>query len=547
MQQLLWSNKMSTSKTFEIHKNLKYIIKVQARGYYDNQAVYSFDTNTPVQNIQMRPYDGFNSEYTNLTMNPSQLYCYAKNLPDNTSGLPSTEILMPYNDGKIYHDVKYEEVNKYFVNNGCSISDENVLSGFNTLNYAQIIKPFPTDLTSLKIVFKIKPADFSHHNCIFARSDANNKSIIIRSTTQKVSYYTGSWLDGTTALSANTDYWVAVELTDGTYKCYLLEDNGNYTLSTLPEFISWTLEWTSTTDIFKDTVFNIGFNKNSTGEFFSGSIDLNNCKIWVNGEEWWYFNKKDTNISNLTGAFYNYTDTGAATALNCFYNNGQYLLTADNNIENYQYLGTINIPEHDLYTYNETSNDVYDNFTIKGTLTLNQNTGQITGFSASNYIDTEYYFTPTPNTPWKIRVRFQFTTTGLTQYILCADTYQHGPMIGVNASNKLACNLSNGSRLYEFIDDDVLTAGLNYIVEMAYDGDKNYTLRKQPENGQWNTIGTFETEEHIVSTTTMRIGTNTSGSYFRGGVDFSETYIQIGETIDWKPATTHYSGTWAKL
>ena len=539
---------MSSSKSFSIRKDLPTLITAKARGYFDYKEVKVFDDEISY-NINMTEYDRLNYVINSSDLNPKSITFNALTLPNYTYADGETKVLMPYDDGKVYHNTNVQEKNVFFENVGCEISEENTLAGFSTTSYAQVTKTFPDTFTSFKMIFKATTGSSvtSHHNCVFGNSGSSNISVIIRST-GVFSYYTGSWTTGTTTLSPNTTYWFCVNYTDGTFVGYILSDNGSYTLDTLPDLSEWSEEWISTVNIFAGNVFNIGYNKNSTSEFFTGTFDLNNCKIWVDGEDFWYYNMITEVSQDLKGCLYNYTDTGAAATLNCFYYNNTYVISDDENIAGGLYLGQVSVPAHDLYTYSETPYQVYDNFTVMGTsLNIDQESGKVSGFSSSSYLDTGYIPNLSANTPWKMRVRFKYSLTGASQYYMSSTSYTSGPYFATNSSHYLDCGISsNGTLVASVVSTFVLEDGINYVLEWNYDGNQTYTLRCQREDNNWQDVGTITYNSPVTFIAALRLGASTNG-YCRGVIDLStDTYFEIDGVKTWIPTTTHYNTTWEK-
>ena len=537
-----------TTKTIKCYKGLPIKVNCKAKGYWDYNEVKIFDA-TNTYNITMKSYDGLTTKFLNSNINPKSIDFETSFLPNYTYVNGQTSVLMPYDNGKVYHNVAWEQKYVYFKNYGCTISNDKILSGFSTSNYAQINKTFPSTFTSFKAIFKITTGSSltSHHNCVFGNNVSSNNSIIIRNTS-KFSYYTSSWVEGKTTLNTNTTYWFCVNYANNNFTGYVLADNGSYTLDTLPDLSQWSTEWTSSTNIFKGNIFNIGYNKNSTSEFFTGSFDLNNCKIWVNNEAFWYYDEISLATDNLNGCLYNYTDTGLATVLNCFYYNNKYLLTADENITDGIYLGQIEIPVHDVYNYSETQDLVYDNFSIVGTtISLDQETGKVSGFSLNSYLDTGYIPNLPANTPWKMRVSFKYSTVSSSQYYFTSETYTSGPYIATSSSNTLDCGISsNGSKIQSIQSTFTLENNINYIVEWVYDGDQTYTLRCKKEDASWETVGTVTYNLPISYTNSLRVGASVR-NYCRGVIDLStDTYFEIAGIKTWVPATIHYNTTWTK-
>lgn len=537
-----------TQKTVKIYKNLPLKINCKANGFWDYNIIKSYNDNTTEQ-ITMKTYDGFSYVLKNSETNPNSFDFTTTLLPNYTYVDSQTAVFMPYDNDKIYHNTNVQEKNVYLVNNGCKISDTNIVSGFSSVNYLLITEKIPT-FTNFKLIFKATTGSSltDHHNVVFGNYSYADRAIQIRSTTSAFSYYTGSWVDGTTTLSPNTTYWFAVNYDGTNFIGYTLLDDGSYTIDTLPDFTSWTQEWTSTSNIFSGYTFTIGYNKYNTASYFSGTFDLNNCKIWIDGEPWWYYNMITEVSQDLKGCLYNYTDTGLATNLNCFYYNNKYLLTADENIENGLYLGQVEIPAHNVYTYSETPYQVYDNFTIMGTgLDIDQETGKVSGFSSSSYLDTGYIPSLPANTPWKMRVRFKYEKVNSFQVFLSGTTYANAPYIAVGTNYLIDCGISDGSSRITWIEGTtVLENGVNYIIEFSYDGNTTYTVRLKIEDGWWDTENTYTYDGKTNFGANLCVGRNGSG-YARGIIDLStDTYFEIDGVKTWIPTTTRYNVTWTK-
>ena len=279
-----------------------------------------------------------------------------------------------------------------------------------------------------------------------------------------------------------------------------------------------------------------------------GSIDLNNCKVWVDGEDFWYYNMVTEVSQDLKGCLYNYTDTGAVATLNCFYYNNTYVLSDDESITDGIYLGQVEVPAHDVYTYSETPYQVYDNFTVVGTgLDIDQETGKVSGFSSSSYLNTGYIPSLPSGTPWKMRVRFKYSLVASNQYYFSSTSSSSGPYIATNSSHHLNCGISNnGSTVGSVTSTFTLGDGVNYIVEWNYDGNQTYTLRCKTEDSSWQDVGTVTYDSPVVFATALRVGASTNG-YCRGIIDLStDTYFEINGAKTWIPTTTHYNTTWTK-
>ena len=434
---------------------------------------------------------------------------------------------------------------------GCTITDDNqctLTGGANAIfNSSKVI---PATATTVKMIFKMTLKNYSTTQIVVL---TNNGPKFAEGYVQGAShmykgYFDNTAVGGVTTLVQGNTYWFGVLEDASTIKGYLLADNGTYTLDTLPDFAQWSEEWSqnvTATSGFKGSSLSF-FNNNN--QYWQGSIDLNNCKVWVDDADFWYYNMITEVSQDLKGCLYNYTDTGAAATLNCFYYNNTYVLSDDESIENGLYLGQVEVPAHDLYTYSETPYQVYDNFTVVGTsLTIDQESGKVSGFSSSSYLDTGYIPSLPDKTPWKMRVRFKYTKVNSFQVFLSGTTYANAPYIAVGTNYLVDCGISNGgSRITWIAGTTVLEDGVNYIVEFSYDGNTTYTVRLKQEDGSWNTENTYTYDGKAAFGSNLYIGRNGSG-YARGIIDLStDTYFEIDGVKTWIPTTTHYNTTWAK-
>lgn len=539
---------MSSSKSFSIRKDLPTLITAKARGYFDYKEVKVFNDEISY-NINMTEYDRLNYVINSSDLNPKSITFNALTLPDYSYADGETKVLMPYDNDKVYHNTNMQEKNAYMDISGCTITEDNqcTLSGGTSavFNSSKII---PTTATSVKMIFKMTLTNNSTTQVI-TRINTGGKTA--QSYVQGSGYYKGYFngaVGGATPLTANTTYWFGVLEDASTIKGYLLADDGTYTLDTLPDFAQWSEEWSqNVTSSYTYKGCSIGFFKHADSQPWLGSIDLNNCKIWVDGEDFWYYNMVTEVPQDLKGCLYNYTDTGSAATLNCFYYNNTYVISDDENIAGGLYLGQVSVPEHDVYTYSDSPYQVYDNFTVVGTaVSVDQETGKVSGFSSSSYLDTGYIPSLPANTPWKMQVRFKYDEVDSSQYYFSSESYTSGPYIATDSSHHLNCGISNGALIDTIVSDFVLEDGVNYIVEWNYDGNQTYTLRYKIEDSSWQDVGTITYDSPVIFTTALRVGASTS-NYCRGIIDLStDTYFEINGAKTWIPTTTHYETTWTK-
>lgn len=149
-------------------------------------------------------------------------------------------------------------------------------------------------------------------------------------------------ITGTTKLQNNTNYYIKVVRESGVKKVYLSTDGS-----------TWNLEGTlNDTNSLPQKGLLIG-NNPAHVQPFTGSIDLKEISLKVNNNIVW--SGTTTITESLPGCTYNFTDDGSATTLNAFVvnNDESVILTPDNSYTNGYLLGTVSIPEHITYTYND--------------------------------------------------------------------------------------------------------------------------------------------------------------------------------------------------
>ena len=537
-----------TTQNISCYKGLPIKITARVGGYWDYEEIKTFDE-AQTYNITMQPYDGLDYSVYQVDSNPISAEFAVSLLPNNKWAAPETKVFMPYDNGKTYYNTATLEKNAYMDISGCTITSDNqcTLTGGNyaVFNSSKVI---PATATTVKMIFKMTLTNNSKSQIItrISKGEAENEAYV-----QSTGYYKGyfgSAVGGVTPLTANTTYWFGVLEDASTIKGYLLADNGTYTLDTLPDFAQWSEEWSqNVTSSYTYKGYSIFFFNNEVSQPWLGSIDLNNCKVWVDGEDFWYYNILDEVERDLKGCLYNYTDTGASATLNCFYYNNTYVLTADSDILGGINMGQVEVPAHDLYTYSDTPYQVYDNFTVVGTgLDIDQETGKVSGFSSSSYLDTGYRPDLSDGKPWKMRVRFKYDKTASSQYYFSSTSYTTGPYIATNSSHFLDCGISNGALVDSVVSNFALEDGVNYIVEWNYDGNQTYTLRCKTEDSSWQDVGTITYDSPLNISSALRIGASTNG-YCRGIIDLStDTYFEIDGVQTWIPTTTHYNTTWTK-
>lgn len=177
---------------------------------------------------------------------------------------------------------------------GVTCSDDGILSGFSTLNTCFFRSGFNPQSNPWEIVFKVYITDLSKDNWVMGGSNTAGQDCYgiafgINSAGKLNTYLssgTASWdiasnILGTSVLSINTWYYIKLVF-NGTQYIGYTSSNG----------IDWVTEFTITSSVIVSQVdINRGigccfYDTTNTG-YLSGSIDLNESYIKINGNFWW--------------------------------------------------------------------------------------------------------------------------------------------------------------------------------------------------------------------------------------------------------------------
>ena len=346
--------------TFKVHQTLPYMFGARGVGYYDSVASKVPTSNEDIL-LTMKAYDGLTETYTEGIGTAGKVDFTGTVLPwkwDYNSGLDvSKYCLMP--SGLTYENIKTPDVlgRNFTVVGSPAINDSTgVVSGFSASNYLQLPTAFNSGNNSWEIVIKFKTNSFSSEQKLFQShlSSSRYGACLGIQTDGHFNFFCSSdgssWLFdlyGTYNIAANTDYYVKFGWNTTLYYVDISTDNQNYSRD-----ISFSSS-SSIYDILTITNFGIYFNnQNKYVNPFLGSIDLSETYININGERWW--NPYVSVLYSLPGCTYNFTDDGSAATLNAFAVQGDKNIVLTPDVEYYgnRYLGTVEIPQHSVYQYN---------------------------------------------------------------------------------------------------------------------------------------------------------------------------------------------------
>lgn len=242
-----------------------------------------------------------------------------------------------------------QKLNPNITNTGdVSIDRDFVASGFSSSQYlsatATTIEGFDVGNSVWICKFRIGPS--------IKTSQILQSYFVLQIVQSGYGGYVVSWNNNTSSRvdlfslssgSINTDYWVKVVIS-GSSRTFYYSTNG-----------------TTWTQCYQNNNFEIISGSNVSIQYigytpwsyaFNGTVDLKELKVEDgNGNVVW---KGVVETETLSGCTYNFTDDGSATTLNAFAVNGDesVVLTPDNSYTNGWLLGTVSIPQHTVYSYN---------------------------------------------------------------------------------------------------------------------------------------------------------------------------------------------------
>lgn len=406
---------MSTSVTKNVYNNKPISIKVQAKGYWDKSTTFVPTRENNSIFVEQDKYDNAKISFIEPNKAAGIVSATGDALPNYWDFKDKEVCLMPIRE-RNYKEIleNKKSLNSEIENIGISITEEGISSGYSSSNYLVLPTSFPTSIESYSLTFRAMVQTLDRHCILLAKASSGGSQFSIRNNSGGyMSVYTNSsWTTGKTPIQTGVYYWYKFNFDGTNLTAYLLEDNG-YTIDTLPELGSWSLEFSSNVNPLSNNIYRIGQNYNATSEYFNGEIDLLNSRIIVNGEDFielFKFNKKD-----LPGCLFNYSDNGSATTLDAWYivNNSDFstklILTKDDNVSIdgclSQWVGSINLPQHDTYSYSETEGYAPGSFIPVGNSSCWDSTNYIfTGEEQATYLSLNNALTDADNIELLIKV-----------------------------------------------------------------------------------------------------------------------------------------------
>ena len=353
--------------TFKVHQTLPYMFGARGVGYYDSVVSKVPTANEDIL-LTMKTYDGLTETYTEGIGTAGKVDFTGTILPwkwDYNSGLDvSKYCLMP--SGLTYDniDIGYKEPNLLYTDTA-TVSSDNVISNITRGLYTSQRFTFEKE-KSFEIFCKVKTGSSVSNIreiCVAIEPTPHIFMRIGGSKWNPVLFVNGSVVQGSVgSVATNTVYYVRLkyfpttQVIDGvTYSAHQAyfetsTDNATWTRQHTFDLSTYFIGSTSTATSYT-SILDFGA-QNVNQELWNGEIYAADCYVKIDGVEVW--NGLKPKYVSLPGCTYNFTDDGSAATLNAFAVQGDKNIVLTPDVEYYgnRYLGTVEIPQHDVYQYN---------------------------------------------------------------------------------------------------------------------------------------------------------------------------------------------------
>ena len=378
----LWVKVQFDGTNLSLHHSLNGVDYTQDNSKSWAKSAVWFTSNT--YSIGLRYYDFVNVCFFNGTIDLNE--CYVK-INDEIINFGENTLQKQYTG--------------YTLEGNASIKGS-ICSGFDS-NSRLYVENWNLDISKDNI-FIFTTGNSVTENQVLLMVDETNDALQFFIGNSKLEYNSGSISEYTTEnLEPNTLYKVKIHRQDEhTYIFSLSKNDGTFSD-----------EKTITSNLFSDTYTNritVG-NYSSHSSPFQGTIDLSEM-----------YNLLSIVTESKPGIFYNYEDTGLAVELNCFSKSNELVVLSPNeNIVNYTWLGTVNIPEHKISWNDPSTPDTptIDPSTLKFGDRIDNKATVVGTFESSDLgtvafavLDSSYY----DDKSWSTDIFNDETNTGLPDY-----------------------------------------------------------------------------------------------------------------------------------
>ncbi len=330
-------------RTFEVYKGMPFRYIVKKDRYWDMTCTDSINEDT-YRSVQLDVYNGIaataelNNGYVLATVGsdylPDEEMFYGMQGVIAPVGSHVTEIYGYYN----------------FMTRGTPTLDakSGLVTGFSAANYLTTQVELPEVFT---IYVKFTPTTNGSNNIIL--SNQTTGASPIRSDGLKLSAWSGSGSGGDFAMTAGKTYWAKGVVSGATYQLYGMEDTG-LSLEEAKASENWTLSWSCDSawmfSLNAINELNLGRNTNSyTSQYLTGSIDLSGTGIFASATTLWSpYGLADFVLPGMLAE--GIEDDGAAKVYNMFHKDGKVVLDTAEKRTGETWIGTVNIPAHEVKT-----------------------------------------------------------------------------------------------------------------------------------------------------------------------------------------------------
>jgi hypothetical protein len=299
----------TTKTTFEIKNDKDYkFFRLETND--SRTAIYSLTflsdgtvIKMPLKTANMTPtLQGFSEDYMRVIT--QDWYNGSEIIPSQTL------IFKPYEDGgclvNYTDDGKAANLKMYYLkSNGELVNREysnfevigdlktdvntGIVSGFNDTTKILIPQTIASDNWSVSL--KVKYTATSKHQGLFVDETQFKALGEIRHTIQKMSFWSGSWIDGTVNLEDGAEYWFLFVFANDTWTSYVKKDEGYKTCPNAEEMsVNFTItDFTSRYGSMIEHQLGMGYGE--SGEYWDSYMDMSTISLVDNGTEIWNASK----------------------------------------------------------------------------------------------------------------------------------------------------------------------------------------------------------------------------------------------------------------
>lgn len=426
--------------------------------------------------------------------------------------------------------------NASVVSFGTLTNNNGVYSGFVDNEFISVTDTLSYS-TSFKMIFKVNTG--ADNFGVITATDGSERSLFINSQQKLELRYNGSTI-GTNTLSANTEYWVALE-SNGTSVTWYTDDgtHGSLNKSQVPALTDtsfWRQEGTKAiTSAFNNANLYIGCDPvNNRGYYFRGSIDMVNTYLEVDGITTTFYNSK-TGITIENDLYERNSSADEIKSIS-----GVSIDTVDNTTIQSVSIDTtdgyIDIPYYAYTNENDNTDTLYatDNPVSKGIFNLQNATNNgctdlgngIYQCSPGNNITTSIGTDIQTASKWEICCKYNNqSASGYPTIFAPADSsYTQNPFLQL-VSNKMYLFLRdvNGNDIIQGDTGYTLPSGF-HLIQVGWTGTKYYMNVDGDEKWYYNSSIATKSNQDIIFLNLM------SYNYWGYAMDMSQTSITIDNT-----------------